>query len=776
MIDEKVDGTVPEEKEPVTGAVVAVLALAGIVVALMQTLVIPIIPHLPEYLDADPGDTAWVITATLLAGAVATPVMGRLGDMFGKRRMLLISIAVMVVGSVIAALSSTVLPVIIGRTLQGLAAGVIPLGISVMRDVLPKEKLAGAVATMSASLGVGGALGLPIAAALAEYADWHILFWVSAVMGVISAIAVIVVVPESEDRAGGGFDFGGALLLSGGLVALLVGVSKGADWGWGETTTLVCFAVAAVLFILWAILELRLAHPLVDLRVAARPQVLFTNVASVLLGFAMFAASMVFPQMVQMPEATGYGMGESMLVAGLVMLPFGLMLLVAAPLSSLLTNRFGPKISLMSGAVVVAAGYVVGVFLLHSIWQLIVVGVIIGFGVGLAYGAMPALIMGAVPVSQTGAANSFNTLMRSLGTSFASAIAGVIVAQMTMTLGPAVLPNEEAFQWVMAIAAGAAALALIVVALIPRPKPEAVAANETAEVPLPAAEPAAADAVESSSPAVAGSGPSIAQGSLSDDDMSLVGIVATSAAQPLGDAAITVTDSRGRQAGRATVDADGAYAVADLAAGTYTVIATAPDRAPQAISVSIVEGMALRRDFTLGGGGVLRGIVGDGVRRLPANLVVTDRSGQVLTQTNAGSDGEFVLDGLSDGDTVAITASAAGYQPSSRLVTVTGRSMDVIEFALTAVGGVQGYVRTVDGRALAGATVSAIGPDQTIVASMTTDADGWYRIEGLDDARYTLVANMYEPKAVQVSVAAGQRNSLDIELGAAAEKLSSGSK
>ncbi|WP_308192392.1 MFS transporter, partial [Gordonia zhenghanii] len=481
-------------------------------------------------------------------------------------------------------------------------------------------------------------LGLPIAAALAEYADWHMLFWVSAIMGAISAVAVVIVVPESKDRAEGSFDFGGSLLLSGGLVALLLGVSKGSDWGWGETTTLVCFGVAVVLFIVWAILELRVSHPLVDLRVAVRPQVLFTNIASIVFGFAMFAASMVFPQIVQMPEATGYGMGESMLVAGLVMAPFGLMLLIAAPLSSAITNNFGPKLTLMTGAVVVAAGYILGVFTLHSIWQLIVVGVVIGFGTGLAYGAMPALIMGAVPISQTGAANSFNTLMRSLGTSFASAISGVIVAQMTMTLGSAVIPKEEAFQWIMGIAAAAAIVALIVVALIPRPKPGVEAANAGSDVPLPVAVPAEA-------PRAAAVTAPVADGPVSGDDMSLVGTIGTPANEPLRDAAITVTDVRGRQAGRAEVSADGTYAVAHLAAGTYTVIATAPDRAPKAISVSVVEGMALRRDFALTGGGMLRGTVGDGVRRLQANLVVTDRSGRVITQTHAGSDGEFVLDG-----------------------------------------------------------------------------------------------------------------------------------
>ena len=453
---------------PKTGAIVAVLAVAGIVVSLMQTLVIPIIPHLPDYLNAKPADTAWVITATLLAAAVATPMMGRLGDMFGKRRMLLVSLVLMTVGSAVGALSSTLLPMIVGRVLQGLAAGVIPLGISIMRDVLPKEKLAGAVATMSASLGVGGAFGLPIAAVIAEYADWHMLFWVSAILGAISVVVILLVVPESTSRAEGGFDYLGAFTLSAGLVALLLGVSKGGSWGWTAGTTLGCFAAAVLAFVVWAWWELRTPAPLVDVRVSVKRQVLLTNIASIVFGFAMFAASMVFPQIMQLPEATGYGLGGSMLTAGLVMAPFGVMLLLAAPFSSYLTNNFGPRVSLMTGALIVAAGYLLGAFTLHSIWQLIVVGLIIGFGTGMAYGAMPALIMGAVPASQTGAANSFNTLMRSLGTSFASAIAGVVLAQMSQMLGDTPVPTEAAFRVVMLLAAGAAAIALVITFLIPR--------------------------------------------------------------------------------------------------------------------------------------------------------------------------------------------------------------------------------------------------------------------------------------------------------------------
>ncbi|MEU9475798.1 MFS transporter [Streptomyces sp. NPDC048191] len=466
---------------PRPGAVVAVLALAGITVSLMQTLVIPIVPELPGYLHASPSDAAWAVTATLLAAAVATPVAGRLGDMFGKRLLLLASLVLLVTGSVVCALSDALVPMIVGRALQGLAAAVVPLGISVMRDELPPERLAGSTALMSASLGVGGALGLPAAAFIADHFDWHVLFWTSASLGVVAFTLVLALVPESDVRTGGRFDLVGALGMAVGLVSLLLAVSKGADWGWGSGTTLGLFALAVVVLVAWGFFELRTAAPLVDLRTTARRQVLFTNLASIAFGFSMFAMSLVLPQLLQLPTGTGYGLGRSMLTVGLVMAPQGLVMMAMAPVSAMITKARGPKVTLMTGAVVVAAGYGLNIVLMSEVWQLVLVSCVIGAGVGFAYGAMPALIMGAVPPSETAAANSLNTLMRSIGTSVASAAAGVILAQMTTSLGGHALPSENGFKVVMAIGAGAALLAFVLASFLPRPRPA-----DAPQAPVPA--------------------------------------------------------------------------------------------------------------------------------------------------------------------------------------------------------------------------------------------------------------------------------------------------
>ncbi|WP_406280988.1 MFS transporter [Embleya sp. NBC_00896] len=454
-----------------SGVVVAVLAFCGVVVALMQTLVVPLLPSLPHLLDTSPANASWVVTATLLSGAVCTPVMGRLGDMFGKRRILVVSLGLMVAGSVLCALSDALLPMVLGRFLQGASFGVIPLGISIMRDELPPAKLGSSIALMSATLGIGGAIGLPVAALIAQNADWHMMFWAAGAIGALDIALVLLLVPESSVRLPGRFDFAGAAGLSVGLVALLLAITKGADWGWSGPITLGLFGLAVVVLLVWGRLELRTAQPLVDLRISAKPQVLFTNLASIVVGFAMFAQSLVFPQVLMNPESTGYGLGKSMVVAGLCMAPSGIVMMLISPLSARLSAARGPKVSLMVGTVVIAIGYALSVFMLDALWKIVAMAVLSAVGVALAYAAMPSLIMQAVPIGETGSATGLNTLMRSIGTSTSSAVIGVVLADMTMRADGREFPSHDAFVTALWLGCGAAVIGLLVAVFIPGRKP-----------------------------------------------------------------------------------------------------------------------------------------------------------------------------------------------------------------------------------------------------------------------------------------------------------------
>lgn len=449
---------------------VMVLAFGGIVVSLSQTLVIPLLGRLPAILGTSAVNASWVVTITLLAGAVAGPVMGRLGDLYPKKYVLIGCTATMVVGSVICALSGSLWPMLLGRALQGMGIGVIPIGIAAMREILPTARLGPAISLMSSSLGVGGALGLPAAAALAQYGSWQWMFWGSAVMGLgVMVLMSLRLRALPAAKPDGTLDLVGAAGLAVGLVALLLAVSKGSDWGWASPLTLGLFALAAVAFPLWGLWVMRIPSPIVDLRVAARRPVLMTNIASVTVGMGLYAQLLIWPQVLQLPVATGHGLGQSMVAMGLWTAPAGLAMMAVSPISGRLITTRGPKMTLVLGSIIISLGYLSGLFLMGSTWGVMVAGVISSAGVGLAYGAMPALIMGSVPRTEMGSANSVNTLMRSIGTTTSAAVLGVILTQMSMDFEGLFVPTEAGLRTGLIFGAAVTLLAAAVAASIPPP-------------------------------------------------------------------------------------------------------------------------------------------------------------------------------------------------------------------------------------------------------------------------------------------------------------------
>lgn len=454
-------------RQPRLGLIVAALAFAGMGASFMQTILLPIQSELPMLLNASRGDTAWVITITLLTGAICTPIAGRLGDMFGKRRVALLLLSLLVTGSVVAALSSSAAFLIIGRGLQGMGLGVIPLGIALLRDLLPAERLGSAVALVSATLGVGGAIGLPISAFVTENYDWHLLFWVSAAIGALSMLFVYAVVPPSPLRGGGRFDVVGALGLAASIGAILLAISKGNEWGWASPATLGCLLGGVAVFAAWVWFELRDENPLIDIRVSVRGSVMMTNLASIAMGFALFASSIVFPQLLQLPPDAGLGL--SLLHASLVLVPSGLAMLAMSPIAGRIERTFGPRPLLVAGAVIIAAAYLLAVVVDLEVWHVLIINTVIGVGIGLGYAAMPTLIMAAVPTSETGAANGINTLMRSLGTTVAAAAVASILANSSSVVAGVQTPSSEGFSLSLMLGLGAAVVCAVIALFIPKP-------------------------------------------------------------------------------------------------------------------------------------------------------------------------------------------------------------------------------------------------------------------------------------------------------------------
>ncbi|WP_200847066.1 MFS transporter [Microbacterium sp. 18062] len=446
---------------------VAALLSAGLSAALVATILLPIQSVLPELLDAPRDATAWAVTITLLTNAIATPIAGKLGDMYGRRRVLLSLLALQLVGAVTAALAATVGQLIVGRGLQGVAMGAIPLGIAIMRDRLPARSLGPSIGFMSATIGLGGALGLPLAGFVTMHLDWHALFWISGAMSLTSILLILWLVPESPVRARGALDVLGGVLLAGALTALLLGITQGQAWGWVSWPTLGALAGGSIVLGVWVAWELRVSNPIADLRVAFRPTVLLTNLTSTALSFAVFAGNIIFPQLLAAPAGRGMGAGLSLEATGLVLLAGSVALVVASPIAGRLLLWAGPRMMLCLGGVISVAAYVLALCAGGSALLLTVSSILVGLAAGTSYAAMPTLIMRAVPITDTGAANGLNALMRAIGTTLAAASIGTVYATGAVSIAGQSVPSDPAFTLTIVLALGAGAIGAIIALMIP---------------------------------------------------------------------------------------------------------------------------------------------------------------------------------------------------------------------------------------------------------------------------------------------------------------------
>jgi MFS family permease len=470
----------PETVElPVTRQrfLVPVLGACGIVAALMQTVVVPLLPDLPKLTGSSASTVSWTVTATLLSGAVCTPLLGRAGDMFGKKRMLMFAMSVLSVGSLMCALTSDIGVLIVGRALQGAATAVVPLGISILRDELPPAKVGAGVAMMSSTLGIGAAVGLPLAGLVVDHADWHAMFWGATALALVVLTLIALVVRESPVRNPGRFDVVGSIGLAAFLVCLLLGVSKGTAWGWTAGRTLALFAAALVIVLAWGVHQWRISTPLVDLRVTVRPAVLLPNIAALFIGFSFYANSLSTAQLVQTPKESGYGLGVSVAVGGLCLLPGGVMMVVLSPISTHLTATRGPRFCLGIGSILLALGYVVRIFTSHDLWLIILGATVVASGTAMCYSSLPMLVIRAIPAAQTAAANGINALMRTIGQAVCSAVVAAVLTSYTITVGGHTLPALHAYMVVFVIAALVACCALVACLCIPEP------AGRAAETP-----------------------------------------------------------------------------------------------------------------------------------------------------------------------------------------------------------------------------------------------------------------------------------------------------
>jgi MFS family permease len=674
-----------QAKKPVapkrTSLVVTILCLAGTVVALQQTMVVPLLPDFPKILGTTPDNASWLVTVTLLTSAIATPIVSRLADMFGKRRMMVVAMVAMVIGSLIAALGGNLVTLLIGRSFQGLAASLIPVGISIMRDELPREKVASAVALMSATLGIGSALGLPLAGVIYESMGWQAIFWISAGIGVALIIAVLAIVPESPVRTKGKFDVVGAVLLTAALTSLLLAISKGGDWGWSSEPVILLFIATAVSLAIWFPYELRVSQPMVDLRTSARRPVLLTNIASILVGFSMYANMLSTTQQLQLPNVGGYGFGLSVVVAGLCMVPSGLAMVALAPVSAMITKKYGAKITLIVGSAVLAGAYVARVFLTGEVWMVILGATVVSMGTAIAYAAMPTLIMRSVPITETASANGLNSLLRAVGTSTMSAVVAAVLTSVVVHVGPVSLPTVDAFRDIFWYAAIAALLSIGVSVFIPR-SPSAPGASVAVEgagkpagvgpVPAPGATgrglglpvPAATVTEPAASPLR----------SASDDEIVVSGTVVTDELRPIRQAVVNALHTNGEPADWSRADNDGRYSLVLPAPGRYLVISSAEGWSPTSQVLEFADSSSTQQ-IRLAQRLTLSGSVQTAGRALDGAVVTLIRpTGEFVVSTLTATSGYFEVPLPAPGRYILTCLEPTGRHSQSRPLVITAHS------------------------------------------------------------------------------------------------------
>jgi EmrB/QacA subfamily drug resistance transporter len=472
---------VPAAREDHTRVVFLSLLLAGMAFALSQTVVSPALPEIQREFHTDAASVAWILTGYLLAASVATPIVGKLGDLFGRARVLTVVLLVFAAGSIVCALAPSLGVLVLGRVIQGVGGGIFPLAFGIIRDTFRPERVATAIGGISATFGIGGGVGLVLAGLIVEALNASWLFWLG-LMTLPAAYAIWRYVPREAPRADARVDWMGAALLSIALTALLYGLSKANAWGWGSPRVLGLSLGGLALGVLWVWVETKVEQPLVDMRVLRRRAVLMTNVTAVLVGFSMFASFLLIPLLAQTPERFGYGFGASVTGAGLLMLPSTLVMLVAGPYAGRLATRANSRLPLVLGTAIGSLAFVFFAVAHDTTWQICVGGTILGVGIGFSFASMANLVVESVPRDEVGVATGINTIMRSVGGALGAQLVASLLAGKTIAGTP--IPAEAAYTDAFLVAAVAAGLATLAALAIPhRRRPDA---QPAATAPAPA--------------------------------------------------------------------------------------------------------------------------------------------------------------------------------------------------------------------------------------------------------------------------------------------------
>jgi EmrB/QacA subfamily drug resistance transporter len=408
--------------------ILAVLSTAGLAYAVLSSAVIPALPSFQHSLHASETSVTWLLTGFLVSASVGTSIIGRLGDMYGKERLLLWTLLVLAGGTLLAAVSQSLAMLIVARVIQGVGGGIFPLAFSIMRDEFPRDKVPGAIGLMSSILGIGAGFGLLVGALIDQHLGWHWLFWIPLALTLLAAWSTWRYIPESPVRSPGHVNWLAAAMMSIGISGVLIAIAQTTSWGWGSSKTLGLLALGLVFCLVWIAVEVRSREPLVDMTMMRIRGVWTTNLAAFLLGAGMYSSFIVFPQFAQLPKRTGFGFGASIVISSVYLLPSALTMGTLGAVAGRVSRRFGSKRALVAGTAIAAVSFGFAALAHRHPFEMLITTALLGIGIGLAFAALGNLIVQAVPPTQTGVASGMNTVMRTLGGAVGGQLSATFIA------------------------------------------------------------------------------------------------------------------------------------------------------------------------------------------------------------------------------------------------------------------------------------------------------------------------------------------------------------
>jgi EmrB/QacA subfamily drug resistance transporter len=464
--------------------VLIVLGLAALAYAMLSSMVVPALPTIQHALGTSETGVAWLLTGYLLSASVGTSILGRLGDMYGKEKLLLATLVMLAAGTLLAALANSLILLIVARVIQGAGGGIFPLAMGIVRDEFPAEKVPGSIGMLSAILGVGGGIGIVLAGVIVEHLSYHWLFWIPLVAIVVAAVLTWRVVPESPVRVPGTINWSSAALMSIGITAALIAVSETTVWGWGSPKTLGLLAAGLVVCGIWIWREVISREPLIDMTMMRIRGVWTANLAAFLLGAGLYSSFIVLPQFAQLPKSTGFGFGSSVVVSGLYLLPSAIAMFLVGSAAGRLSARFGPRFSLVLGTAVTAVAFLVLVLAHGHPIDFLIASALMGIGIGLAFAALGNIVIHAVPAHQSGVASGMNTVMRTLGGALGGQLSATFIADHVSGGLPTVTGFTQSFVLATAFLAVGVAASLLVPRPARRPAPADQPPSEELAAPL----------------------------------------------------------------------------------------------------------------------------------------------------------------------------------------------------------------------------------------------------------------------------------------------------